>query len=143
MQSPYPSRYRVIERGRRLITIDTQTGQEVGGLGTMPPPPPPQAVMEAPEPSPVEVEAPIARPPLSESRSALAPARPQVSVKLKPGGMLPLAVFVGVIVVIFLISTYLWVPLLLAMFVPQVRAAAFDKAKAAIRKIKDDQAATG
>lgn len=143
MQSPYPSRYRVIERGRRLVTVDTLSGEEFGGVGAAPAPPPIQLEMQAPEPVRADIEASVARAPLSEAVSALSPTRPQVSVKLKPGGMLPLAVFVSVIAVIFLISTYLWVPLLLAMLVPQIRAAAFDKAKAAIKKIKDDQAATG
>lgn len=160
MKAP-PTRYRVVERGRRLVTIDTHTGEEFGaglraasdpaaprmGMMSAPPAAVPLSPLEAPafedryqEPD-TRIEA--EPPPLSEARSALSPARPAVTVKLKPGGMLPLAVFIGVIVVIFLIATNLWVFVLIAMLVPQIRAAAFDKAKAAIRKLKDDQAAAG
>lgn len=152
MKAP-PTRYRVVERGRRLVTIDTHTGEEFGaGLRaasdpvprrtTMAAPPTLPPVYEAPEPE-QRIEADPAPPPLSEIRSALSPARPPVTVKLKPGGMLPLAVFVSVIVIIFLIATNLWIFVLIAMLVPQIRAAVLDKAKAAIRKLKDDQAATG
>lgn len=160
MKAP-PSRYRVVERGRRLVTIDTHTGEEFGaGLRAASDPAAPRQTMSAPP-----VMTPLAPPespafedrepeaefriepepaPLSEMRSsALSPARPPVTVKIKPGGMLPLAVFVGVIVVIFLIATNLWIFVLIAMLVPQIRAAALGKAKAAIRKLKDDQAATG
>lgn len=160
MKAP-PSRYRVVERGRRLVTIDTHTGEEFGaGLRAASDPAAPRSTLSAP---PAPPPLPPSEPPVFEDRdsgpdfgiepetiplsemrsSALAPARPPVTVKIKPAGMLPLAVFIGVIVVIFLIATNLWIFVLIAMLVPQIRAAALDKAKAVIRKLKDDQAATG
>ena len=47
-------RYIVVERDRRLITIDTLSGQEIGGMGAAPvmqpvtPPPPPPLPVTAP-----------------------------------------------------------------------------------------------
>lgn len=145
MQSPYPSRYRVIERGRRLITIDTLTGEEVGGLRAMPAPP--STTLDRPgsaepEPASPRIEAPqIARAPLSETVSALSVRRaPQ---KLQLSGKLPLVVAGGIALIIFLIVTNLWIFVVIAFLVPQIRAAVFAQAKTAIAKLKDDQAATG
>ncbi len=61
-------RYKVEERDRRLVTIDTLTGQEIGGIGMAPSA---KATLEAPRPAafPKDV-ARAAAPP----RSALAPA---------------------------------------------------------------------
>jgi hypothetical protein len=60
-------RYRVEERDRRLVTIDTLTGQEIGGIGTSSSA---KGLLEAPRPMSFPKEAPRgAAPP----RSALAP----------------------------------------------------------------------
>jgi hypothetical protein len=60
-------RYRVEERDRRLVTIDTLTGQEIGGIGMASSA---KGLLEAPRPMSFPKEAPRAAAP---PRSALAP----------------------------------------------------------------------
>ncbi len=36
MKSPYSTRYQIVERGRRLVTIDMETGAEIGQAANVP-----------------------------------------------------------------------------------------------------------
>ena len=146
-----PSRYRVEERGRRLVTIDTRTGQEFGAdmaLGSAP-------VRDRMTAAPVSkmLERVGTDAPLSQ-RSALsavtiAPAsgeaRPSVAgLNLKPGSGAKLATLAaGVLMLaVFLIITNLWIVVVIAFAIAPVRSAALTLGKAALRKYLD-QAATG
>lgn len=152
-----PSRYRIVERGRRLITIDTLTGQEIG-LG-----------------------ASLANVDLAGARQTVAPARNKTSSSLgaapvtsavatavsrstalnplqavppapaafpsgkvspdKQGKIIGLIAF-GFIAVIFLIATGLWFIPVLLMIVPQSRKVIVPVAKAAFNRYMG-QAANG
>ena len=144
----YPSRYRIEERGRRLVTIDTRTGR-VYGADTARDPAPVRR-----EPVTVRTAAPAVSNSPTELRSALsavnvtsAPDRtppPPVSIKLKPGGggkLIALAAG-GLMLTVFLIMTNLWIVVVIALAIAPVRSAALTWGKAALKKSLD-QAATG
>ena len=75
LQSP-PSRYKIIERGRRLVTIDTLTGQEVGLGNTLVSPDAPvnmpsqSAHVATPMATSTPVSAPVPIPPTPGVRRA-------------------------------------------------------------------------
>lgn len=152
-----PPRYRIVERGRRLITIDTLTGQEIG-LGASlanvdlagarqtaaPPRNKTSSSLGAAPVTPVVASA-------ASRSSALNPlqAVPAAPAGFSAGNVSPdkqgkivgLIVF-GFIAVIFLIATGLWFIPVLLMIVPQSRKAIVPVAKAAFSKYMG-QAANG
>ncbi len=125
--SPHTGRYKIIERGRRLITIDTLTGTE---LGQLPPPPPGLAEFASSnrKPGSAERSSLTVSPKSQDSRQARSSKSGDVN-----SGRLMLVIIAGVALVFFLILTNLWVVVALAIaFVAPVRTAVFKRAFPAI-----------
>jgi hypothetical protein len=140
LDKPPPSRYRIVERDRRLVTIDTWSGQETGttasseaaslegrsirlGAG-------PQEIGQGRAMlGTTAVQASAAAPSNAPSNtSANAPAKPG------PWGVAPPSlastkrqtkiiglVFAGLAIATVLILTNLWLPALVVLLVPQIR----------------------
>jgi hypothetical protein len=119
-----PSRYRVIERDRILITIDTHTGLE---LGQRPP-------VKLSADNPLQPAAGPAR----SGQSALnaAPRSPNSSTGVSNDRTARVMMLVVAVVfsVVVLIVTSLWIPVVIALIIPPVRAAIWTAGKAAVGK---------
>jgi hypothetical protein len=114
LDKPPPSRYRVIERDRRLITIDTWSGAEVGsqtGAGSAP--------MASQSPLELSVKAPAAPQPAAKSPGPW-PRGMEGSPVEKQGRAMMLAVG-AIAFALFLFFTSLWIPALILMAIPQSR----------------------
>lgn len=141
-----PSRYRVEERGRRLVTIDTKTGQEYGADNSL---------SRLSKPSPVI--APPSRPSAPMKQQSVLSAlvvkaaanvetlstKPAQSGK-NPGisGKLIALVAAFLFLTAFLIMTNLWPFVVIPLLIPQVRTLVLTRGKAMLKKFLD-QAATG
>jgi hypothetical protein len=147
MQSP-PSRYRIVERGRRLVTIDTATGQEIG-MGAWLPNVNLEGAKQTVAPmrdrntvgkgdAPLQlVKAQIASAPSALSPLSTSPAgAPSERVKaiFSPDNQgKGIGLIVGaVMLLIFLIATNLWPVPLFLMLVPQTRQWILPKLKAGL-----------
>ena len=141
-----PSRYRVEERGRRLVTIDTRTGQEYGadnGLSRSPIPSPSIAQLSPPS-------APTSQPSVLSALVVKAIANPAKQPdKLPPSGANPgvagkLIVLIAVFLLFtaFMIMTNLWPFVVIPLAIPQVRTIVLTQGKAMLKKLLD-HAATG
>ena len=142
-----PSRYRVEERGRRLVTIDTHTGREYGAdMALGPAPVRSQPVVARTAAPPTSTDLVKQRSALSAVIAQVAARQPQpvIAVKLKPGGAGKLIALVagGLVLAVFLIVTNLWILVVLPLAIPQVRSFVLPRGMAALKKYLD-QAATG
>ena len=122
MAIPQP-RYKIIERGRRLITIDMQTGSEIGTKA------------EAPASASAEQGGAKAR----ERGSALTPNvkvnRPAAeSPSSDKSGRIGILIAAGVAAAIFLFFTGAWIVVAIALAVPPIRTAAFAAVKLAVQR---------
>jgi hypothetical protein len=139
-----PARYRVEERGRRLVTIDIRTGQEYGAdIGHA----------RAQKRDAGDATGPTSQP-ASAPRSALsalaanlpdrARAASTVQGQGKPGvaGKLVVLAMGSLLLIAFLIMTNLWFFAVIPLAIPQVRTVVLTRGKAMLRKYLD-QAATG
>jgi hypothetical protein len=146
LDKPPPSRMRVVEKGGRLIVIDTQTGQ-----------PPLTAAQQqggkddfaAADRSPRETLRPvidrvssptILMPP--ERRPAapeiLRPTRPaKLATSSDRQGRVMMLVVGGIAASIFLIVTSLWVFVVVAMLIAPIRSFVLTAAKSAIKRFLD------
>jgi hypothetical protein len=149
MQSP-PSRYRIVERGRRLVTIDTATGQEIG-MGAWLPNVNLEGAKQTVAPmrdrntadkgdAPLQLikaqiasaSAPSALSPLSTSPAGSASERVKADFSPDNQGK-GIGLIVGaVMLLIFLIATNLWPVPLFLMLVPQTRQWILPKLKAGL-----------
>jgi hypothetical protein len=125
LESVPPSRYRIEQRGRRLVTIDTKTGQQAGLM----PPPAGRDPLEGIAAKPVGPKQPLnfgapARPPL---------AKLAVSNQGKPLKLMALVLLASMAALV-LIVTSLWIPVIIALLIPQVRAALGPPVKAAFAR---------
>lgn len=123
MALPKP-RYRVVERGRRLVTIDTLTGQEFGAASPAPPAMPHRLSVAPPSEVP--------------TRPAPGPDKRQSAL----AGKLIVLAAGGALLAFFLVVTGLWLFALIPFAIPQARTFILAKGKAALAKYLD-QAATG
>ena len=117
------SRYKIIERDRRLVTIDTLTGAEVG--------------TKAQSPSPTVTERDSAE--ASARTSALSPTvkavRPDpVSPSSDKSGRIGILIAAGIAGAIFLFFTGAWIVVAIALAIPPIRTAAFVAIKLAVRR---------
>lgn len=154
MMTMPPPRYRIIERGRRLVTVDTMTGQEVGlsahlradptfgvrkptEIGAMETTQAARSTAVVPVVAPQRSGAPVSSPwQPSAPRSmtgALTQGAPAAGNKAFRGIM----VLVGVMIAIVLIfSLYLWFPIVALLWFPQTRPMVLDAAKKGIARLK-------
>jgi hypothetical protein len=131
MEAP-PGRYRIVERDRTLVTIDTLTGEAVGQHAG--------PVAEAATPDRGTPEPPlILKAPEAERRSALTPP-PRMQV---PGiardrqGRIVALVAGAIALVAFLMFSGLWIFAAIPFLVPQTRSAIVKFAKEAIPRFID------
>ena len=141
-----PSRYRVEERGRRLVTIDTLTGQEYGaddGLSRSPIPS--SSIAPLPQPSilPRQHSALSALAVKATGNVEASSTKPAKS-GTNPGlaGKLIVLVAACLFLTAFLIMTNLWPFVVIPLAIPQVRTIVVTQGKAMLKKYLD-QAATG
>jgi hypothetical protein len=114
LDKPPLSRYRVIERDRRLITIDTWNGAEVGGqTGSAPASSVQQTPLELTVRAP-DAQSPTAKPPGPWQQGMTG------SPVEKQGRAMMLAVG-AIAFALFLFFTSLWIPALILMAIPQSR----------------------
>jgi hypothetical protein len=143
-----PSRYKIVERNRRLITIDTQSGLEVGAMQAAPPAAPSQlqSGTSAPAPDLSKTAAlPKADAAPDRRRSALLSARPalQPLARISTAQAPKIAILVlGIILVgTILIMSNLWPIALIPVFVPAIRQKLWPVvARAIVRWLNDDTA---
>ena len=118
MNSMPPPRYRILERGRRLITVDTHTATEVGlaaQLGGDP------VFMVSPVTSFTNLRphSHAGEPPFTPRSSTPAPhiirAEMPSATATNPGGRWLLVLAAGIMFIGFLIMTSLWIVVLLLM----------------------------
>jgi hypothetical protein len=153
LDKPPPSRYRIVERDRRLVTIDTWSGQETGTaasseaaslegrslrlgagpqnmgqgratLGT--------TASQASADAPSNAAAPNAVPkpgPWGSAPKSLASTERQTKII----GL----VFAGLAIGAILILTNLWLPAIVVLLVPQIRNAVWSAAKPALTRFLD------
>jgi hypothetical protein len=121
-----PARYRVEERGRRLVTIDTRTGQEYGADIS-------HARAQERDAGGVKGPAPDRAKPAETVQGQGKPGVAGKLVVLAMGTLLLIA---------FLIMTNLWFLAVIPLAIPQVRTVVLTRGKAMLRKYLD-QAATG
>jgi hypothetical protein len=148
LDRPPPSRLRVIEKGGRLVVIDTQTGQppltaaqQQGGKREFVPPASETRDL-APPPVMVSVSAPVTR--VLPDRRPAAPA--MLSPRLPPRSTSSndrqaramMLVVGGIVAVIFLIWTHLWIVVLVAMLIAPIRSVVLSAAKTAIKRFLGD-----
>lgn len=138
-----PARYRVEERGRRLVTIDTRTGQEYGAdIGTAPAQKPDTGSVTGaaskPAPTPRSALSALAANAPEQARTA-ATQQPQS----KPGiaGKIALLATGSLALIAFLIMTNLWFFAVIPLAIPQVRTVVLAQGKAMLRKYLDQAAA--
>ena len=128
MAIPQP-RYKIIERGRRLITIDTLTGAEIGTKAE----------------APASASAGHGGTKASERGSALTPIVKAIrhtadTPSSDKSGRIGILIAAGIAGVIFLFFTGAWVVVAIALAIPPARAAAFAAAKVAIGRFLDPEA---
>lgn len=133
LDRPPSTRYKVIERDRRLVTIDTWSGQETGA----------SASSEAASLQSRSLRLGAGPQQTGQGRAALGTSASQASAdapsaatatKLSPWGQKPKSiasterqsriiglVFAGFAIGTVLILTGLWIPIVIAMLVPQIR----------------------
>ena len=116
-----PARYKIIERDRRLVTIDMLTGAEIGAKAV---PLPTDSVPqnEADTATRVSALGPIVK---ASRPSATAPGSDRT-------GRIALLVMAGIAGVLFLFLTGAWVVVAIALAIPPVRALAITAVKTAI-----------
>ena len=116
-----PARYKIIERDRRLVTIDMLTGAEIGAKAV---PLPTDSVPqnEADTATRVSALGPIVN---ANRPSATAPGSDRT-------GRIALLVMAGIAGVLFLFLTGAWVVVAIALAIPPVRALAITAVKTAI-----------
>ena len=128
-----PSRYKIIERDRRLVTIDTLTGAEMGAKAV------PVPTASAPQ-SEADMNARV---------SALGPAlkanRPSASTAPASGraGRIAILVMAGIAGLLFLILTGAWVVVAMALAFPPVRAVALTAVKTATARFLNPERQLG
>jgi hypothetical protein len=118
------ARYKIIERDRRLVTIDLATGIEVG-----------QKVPLVPTSSAPLSEKITARVAEAVRPSALAPmaSRPGV-VPSDKAGRIAILIAGGLITALVLIISGGWIPVAVVMAIPPIRSVVLTAAKAAIQR---------
>ncbi len=141
-----PSRYRVEERGRRLVTIDTRTGQEYGAdNGLSRSPIPSSAIAPPPQPSvPTRQHSALSALVVKATGNVETPSTKSAQSGTNPGlaGKLIVLVAACLLLTAFLIMTNLWFFVVIPLAIPQVRAIVVTQGKAMLKKFLD-QAATG
>jgi hypothetical protein len=143
LQSP-PSRYKIIERGRRLVTIDTLTGQEVGLGNTLVSPDAPVdlPIQSAHVATPMESSSPVSSPVPPTPGVRRAPLRANEQNDSGRAMRTVHVVIAAIALIAFLIFTGLWMIAAVALFIVPVRQWLLSALKrAATRYI--DQAAKG
>jgi hypothetical protein len=136
----------VEERGRRLVTIDTRTGQEYGadnGLSRSPIPSSP--IAPPPQPSvPKRQHSALSALVVKATGNAGTPSTKPAQSGTNPGlaGKLIVLVAACLFLTAFLIMTNLWPFVVVPLAIPQVRATVVTQGKAMLKKFLD-QAATG
>jgi hypothetical protein len=156
LDKPPPSRYRIVERDRRLVTIDTWSGQETGtaasseaaslegrslrlGAG-------PQNMGQGRATLGTTAVQASANAPSNTASNTL----PNAPAKPGPWGSAPKSlasterqtkiiglVFAGLAVGAVLILTNLWLPAIVVLLVPQIRNAVWSAAKPALTRFLD------
>jgi hypothetical protein len=122
-----PGRYKVVERNRTLVTIDTLTGEAVGQRGERPA-------------DPRLPDAPLilkAAPPERPSALAPPPRMPSSGVARDRSGRIATLVFGAVALIAFLMFSGLWIFAAIPFLIPQTRAAIVKFAKEAIPRFID------
>lgn len=134
MKAP-EGRYRIIERDRRLVTIDTLTGKEIGSGGAQRASPP-----AMPQPHEVRTESAPPAPSLSALNAGSNAPRPGLQpqaqrpermppssnaqyARPKVGGRVAALMIGAIMLFFFLAMTGLWIFVVVAFLVPQVRQA--------------------
>jgi hypothetical protein len=134
MQAPPPTRYRIEERGRRLVTIDSITGQAVGlsatlqgdlTFGVTKPTAEPRLLTQ------LASSATMTSAPATANAASTAPqpspwratARQTAggSAKNGAGGRWLILLVLSVPAIIMMFTFYLWVPLVMAFWFPFTR----------------------
>lgn len=148
LDKPPPSRYRIVERDRRLVTIDTWSGQETGTA----------ASSEAASLERRSLRLGAGPQNMGQGRATLGTTASQASADApsnapsKPGpwGAAPKSpgsterqtkiiglVFAGLAVSAVLILTGLWLPAVVVLLVPQIRNPVWAAAKPALARFLD------
>ena len=123
-----PARYKIIERDRRLVTIDTLTGAEMGAKA-VPPSTTSVPQSEANTSSPVSALGPVLR--ANRPSTPLTPSASAAPTSDKTG-RIAILVTAGIAGVLFLFLTGAWVVVAIALAIPPVRALAITAVKTAI-----------
>ena len=123
-----PSRYKIIERDRRLVTIDTLTGAEMGAKAV------PLPTESSPQSEADTISRVSALGPVLRANRPSAPLTPSASAAPTSDktGRIALLVMAGIAGVLFLFLTGAWVVVAVAFAVPPIRALAFTAVKTAI-----------
>lgn len=131
MQAPQ-GRYRIVERGRRLVTIDTQTGIEIDMLPSSSSRDLRGAVRTS-TPSPSSLAG-------SGQVSSDQPDAPSAidgrmnGPGLDKSGRVAILLVGGLVVIVFLIASGAWIPVTIGLLFPPVRAIVFVAAKTAVTR---------
>ena len=148
MMTVPPPRYRVIERGRRLVTLDSLHGVEVGlasllqgdptfGISRPTPALEAAAAMPARMPVPQARAAPLEAPPvrvIANAPHSSMPSAASVAEAVQPGRVAVVA-FGLLAITIFLIASSLWIGVVLLLWLPQSRGFILAGAKRAASRI--------
>jgi hypothetical protein len=122
LKAPEP-RYRIVERGRRLVTIDTRTGELIGGD-------PSDRQGEAMTITPNTRSAGLANQSESQSGRRTGPNRP---------GRIAILIGATLTLLIILILSGAWIPVIIAMAIAPVRQPVVAALRAAVaRYLKDE-----
>ena len=134
-----PSRYKIIERDRRLVTIDTLTGAEMGAKAK----PLPRALASQGD---ADTNARVsALGPVLKANRPSAPATPSASAATASDrtGRIAILVMAGIAGLLFLILTGAWVVVAMALAFPPVRAVALTAVKTATARFLNPERQLG
>jgi hypothetical protein len=149
LDRPPPSRLRVLEKGGRLIVIDTQTGeppltaaQTQGGrtafVAAAPEPEPEPAAVPDPEARAVfttAMRSALDRKTASPPLSPLKPTRPASETDRQ--GRIVMLIVLGLISLVFLIWTGAWMIVLVALLIAPIRTIILTAAKSSVTRFLD------
>lgn len=154
MQGMPPPRYKIVERGRRLITVDVRTGAELGMSALLGADPVfsvarqksmTAAAAQAEHGGDLMASTPDKRPTpdkASQGRSVSALAVNRVAHNTDPAGgrnagRWMVVAFLAVLVVILVFSLYLWVPIAMLLWFPATRPLVIGLLKRGVAAARD------
>jgi hypothetical protein len=133
-----PPRYKIVERNRRLVTIDTWSGEVVttGSLAAARVAEESEFEEPAAAPSPWAKQASL--PPLANANPARTSRNSQPQADNARAGKVMILVIAGIVFVLFLILSGAWIPVGIVLLIPAVRTPIWNALRGAIGRYLSD-----